>query len=74
MSEQEKNTEGREDRLQQLEEENRKLKEENVQLREKNLKERLYDHVNVSVRTMDIIIGALCVFFVVVLVIALANR
>ncbi len=74
MNEQDQITEGQENRLQQLEEENRKLKEENGQLREKNIKERLYDHVNVSVRTMDMIIGALCVLFVVVLVIGLASR
>ena len=44
--------------LEELEEENRKLKEENEQLN-KSIKERMYDKINVSVRTMDIFIGCM---------------
>ncbi len=50
--------------LEELREENRKLKEENEQLN-KSIKERMYDKINVSVRTMDIFIGCMCVLFVV---------
>ena len=63
-----------EERLAELEAENRRLKEENVELKSKPLKESFYDHIHVSVRTMDIIIGCLCVLFVVVLIMGLANR
>ncbi len=48
--------------LEELREENRKLKEENEQLN-KSIKERMYDKINVSVRTMDIFIGCMCVLF-----------
>ena len=34
----------------------------------KTVKERIYDHVHVSVRTMDIFIGVMVVLFVVVVV------
>ena len=37
-------------------------------LRKLPLKERLYDHVHVSVKTMDRIIFGLCVLFVIVVV------
>ncbi len=57
-----------------LEEENRRLKEENTELKSKPLKESFYDHIHVSVRTMDIIIGCLCALFFIVLVMGLANR
>lgn len=63
-----------EERLAELEAENRRLKEENVELKSKPLKESFYDHIHVSVRTMDIIIGCLCALFVVVLIMGLANR
>lgn len=63
-----------EERLAELEAENRRLKEENVELKSKPLKESFYDHIRVSVRTMDIIIGCLCALFVVVLIMGLANR
>lgn len=62
------------ERLAELEEENRRLKEENVELKSKPLKESFYDHIHVSVRTMDIIIGCLCALFFVVLIMGLANR
>ena len=52
--------------LEELEEENRKLKEENERLN-KSIKERMYDKINVSVRTMDIFIGCMCILFVVIL-------
>ena len=57
-----------------LEEENERLRKELEYMKEKNLKERIYDHVNVSVRTMDIFIGIMVVLFVVVIVIGLLNR
>ncbi|MEY8394805.1 hypothetical protein AALB64_08255 [Lachnospiraceae bacterium 45-P1] len=56
--------------LEELREENRKLKEENEQLN-KSIKERMYDKINVSVRTMDIFIGCMCVLFVVVVVLGM---
>ena len=57
-----------EERLRELEEENRRLLEENTELKSKPLKESFY------VRTMDIIIGCLCVLFVVVLILGMSNR
>lgn len=63
-----------EERLRELEEENRRLLEENAELKSKPLKESFYDHIHVSVRTMDIIIGCLCVLFVVVLILGMSNR
>lgn len=56
--------------LEELREENRKLKEENEQLN-KSIKERMYDKINVSVRTMDIFIGGMCALFVVVVVLGM---
>ncbi len=56
--------------LEELREENRKLKEENEQLN-KSIKERMYDKINVSVRTMDIFIGCMCALFVVVVVLGM---
>ena len=40
-------------------EENKRLREENERLKKLPLKERLYDKINVSVRTLDIVIGSL---------------
>lgn len=54
--------------IEQLEEENRRLMEENERLKKLSLKERMYDKINVSVRTMDIFIGIMCVLFVVVVI------
>lgn len=54
--------------LEELQEENRRLQEENERLKQLPLKERMYDKINVSVRTMDIFIGIMCVLFVVVVV------
>ena len=36
--------------------------------------ERIYDHVHVSVRTMDIFIGVMVVLFVVVVVLGILNK
>ena len=57
-----------------IEEENRKLKEENERLKNLSPKERLYDKVHVSVKTMDMIIGALLVLLVAVIILGLINR
>ena len=38
------------------------------------VKERIYDHVHVSVRTMDIFIGVMVVLFVVVVVLGILNK
>lgn len=54
--------------MEELQEENRRLQEENKHLKELSLKERMYDKINVSVRTMDIFIGIMCVLFVVVVI------
>lgn len=57
-----------------LEEENEALRKELELMREKNVKERIYDHVHVSVRTMDIFIGIMVVLFIAVIVIGLINK
>ena len=54
--------------LEDLEAENEKLRQELELMKEKTVKERIYDHVHVSVRTMDIFIGVMVVLFVVVVV------
>ena len=56
--------------LEELQEENRKLQEENERLN-KSLKERMYDKINVSVRTMDIFIACMCVLFVAVVILGM---
>lgn len=57
-----------------LEEENELLRKELEYIKEKNLKERMYDHVHVSVRTMDIFIGVMVVLFFVVIALGLMSR
>ena len=57
--------------LEELAEENRRLKEENERLQNLSPKERLYDHIHVSVRTMNIIIGCLCALFVLVIILGM---
>lgn len=57
--------------LEELAEENRKLKEENERLQNLSPKERLYEHIHVSVRTMNIIIGCLCALFVLVIILGM---
>lgn len=59
--------------LEKLQEENRRLSAENERLKELSLKERMYDKIHVSVRTMDIFIGAMCVLFLVVVVMGIIN-
>lgn len=54
--------------LEDLAEENRCLQEENERLKNRSIKERMYDKINVSVRTIDIFIGCMCVLFVAVVV------
>ena len=56
--------------LEELQEENRRLQEENERLN-KSIKERMYDKINVSVRTLDIFIGCMCVLFVVVVILGM---
>ena len=57
--------------LEELAEENRRLKEENERLQNLSPKERLYEHIHVSVRTMNIIIGCLCALFVLVILLGM---
>ena len=57
--------------LEELAEENRRLKEENERLQNLSPKERLYEHIHVSVRTMNIIIGCLCALFVLVIILGI---
>ena len=57
--------------LEELVEENRRLKEENERLQNLSPKERLYEHIHVSVRTMNIIIGCLCALFVLVIILGM---
>lgn len=45
-----------------------RLQEENERLKNRSIKERMYDKINVSVRTIDIFIGCMCVLFVAVVV------
>ena len=51
-----------------------KLRRELELMKEKTIKERIYDHVHVSVRTMDIFIGMMVVLFVVVVVMGMLNK
>lgn len=60
--------------LEELEAENEKLRRELELMKEKTIKERIYDHVHVSVRTMDIFIGVMVVLFVVVVVMGVLNK
>ena len=57
--------------LEELAEENRRLKEENERLQNLSPKERRYEHIHVSVRTMNIIIGCLCALFVLVIILGM---
>ena len=60
--------------LEDLEAENEKLRQELELMKEKTVKERIYDHVHVSVRTMDIFIGVMVALFVVVVVMGMLNK
>lgn len=78
MEEERKYLKPESDVLSELELENQKLREENERLKEyrANLspKERLYDHISLTVKQMDIFIGCLLAVLAVVLVLALVNR
>ena len=60
--------------LEDLEAENEKLRQELELMKEKTVKERIYDHVHVSVRTMEIFIGVMVALFVVVVVLGILNK
>ena len=64
---------GAREAMEQLQEMNRKLREENERLRSLPLKERLYEKIHVSVRTLDIFIGCMCVLFVIVVILGMMN-
>ena len=67
-----------EETLSELELENRRLREENERLKAYRAslppKERMYDHVNLTVKQMDIIIGILLTVLAVVVVMGLLDR
>lgn len=60
--------------VEELETENEKLRQELELMKEKTVKERIYDHVHVSVRTIDIFIGIMVALFVIVVVLGLINK
>lgn len=57
-----------------LQQENEQLRKELEYIKEQNLKERLYSHIHVSVRTMDIFIGIMAVLFFAVIALGLLDR
>lgn len=57
-----------------LQEENEQLRKELEYIKEQNVKERIYSHIHVSVRTMDIFIGVMVVLFFVVIALGLMDR
>lgn len=67
-----------EETLSELELENQRLREENERLKAYRAslppKERMYDHVALTVKQMDIIIGILLTILVVVVVMGLLDR
>lgn len=62
-----------EDEAQRLREENERLREEIERVKQLPLKERLYDHVHVSVRTLDIFICVMIVLAVLAVVFGMAR-
>lgn len=64
--------------LSELELENKRLREENQRLKEYRAslppKERMYDHIPLTLKQMDIIIGILLAVLVVVVAMGLLNR
>ena len=60
-----------EENLRKLEEENERLRREIERVRNLSLKERLYDKVNVSVRTLDIVILVMVIFGLIVVLLGL---
>ena len=67
-----------EEETKELELENQKLREENERLKEYRAslppKERMYDHIPLTVRQMDRIITGLLILLVAVVVLGLINR
>ena len=59
---------GEEQNLKRLEEENERLRQEIERVRNLPLKERLYDKVHVSVRTLDIFIAVMIILGIIVIV------
>lgn len=57
-----------------LQEENEQLRKELEYIKEQNVKERIYSHIHVSVRTMDIFIGVMVVLFFAVIALGLMDR
>lgn len=60
-----------EENLRKLEEENEKLRREIERVRNLSLKERLYDKVNVSVRTLDIFIIVMVIIGIIVVILGM---
>ena len=62
---------GEEQNLKRLEEENARLRQEIERVRNLPLKERLYDKVHVSVRTLDIFIAVMIILGIIVIVLGM---
>ena len=62
---------GEEQNLKRLEEENETLRQEIERVRNLPLKERLYDKVHVSVRTLDIFIAVMIILGIIVIVLGM---
>ena len=62
---------GEEQNLKRLEEENESLRQEIERVRNLPLKERLYDKVHVSVRTLDIFIAVMIILGIIVIVLGM---
>ena len=60
-----------EQNLKRLEEENERLRQEIERVRNLPLKERLYDKVHVSVRTLDIFIAVMIILGIIVIVLGM---
>lgn len=58
-------------KLRKLQDENERLRQEIERVRNLPLKERLYDKVNVSVRTLDIFIAVMIIFGIIVVVLGM---
>ena len=59
------------ERIKRLEEENERLRQEIERVRNLPLKERLYDKVHVSVRTLDIFIAVMIILGIIVIVLGM---
>lgn len=62
------------DEADRLRQENEQLRQEIERVKELSIKERLYDHVHVSLRTLDIFIGVMIALGVFVVILGLINR